>query len=121
MTYLLFLLLFVLPFIEIWLLFQLSETLPLLSIFGICGITGGFGLWLIRGENLSLWTFFETEIQNKRIPTDELIEAILIFTSGITLLIPGLITDGIGFTLIFPAIREWLTPQIRSYILKKYF
>ncbi len=119
MGYLLLFIFLPLPLIEIWILSQLSETIPLLSIFFICGATGGLGLWLMKAEELSLWTLFESELQNKRMPTEELLESLLTLLSGIVLLIPGLITDAIGFALLFPVCREWLIIHTRQYLQKK--
>ncbi|MBF0279620.1 MAG: FxsA family protein [SAR324 cluster bacterium] len=119
MGYLLLLIFLVLPFVEIWILFQLSETLPFFSLVFICITTGGLGLWLMNIEGFSLWTFFESELQNQRMPTEELLEAILTLFSGITLLIPGLITDAIGFSLLVPICREWIISNVKLFIQKK--
>ena len=119
MGYLLLFIFLFLPLIELWILYQLSTTVPLLSIFFICIATGGLGLWLMRAEGLSLWTFFESELQNRRMPTEELLEALLILISGIALLIPGLFTDAIGFALLVPLFREWMIIRIRQYLDKK--
>ena len=73
----------------------------------------------MRTEGLTLWTLFETELQNRRMPTEELLEAILFLMSGIVLLIPGLITDSIGFALLVPLSREWMIIRIRQYLSKK--
>ncbi len=119
MNCLLFFLFLILPIIEIWILFQVSNIMPLLSIFFICAATGGFGLWLMRTEDISLWTLLESELMNKRLPTEELLDAILIFLAGIALLIPGLVTDAIGFAFILPNLRSWLVTFFREYLRKK--
>ncbi len=74
----------------------------------------------MRTEDFSLWTLLESEIQNRRMPTEELVDTLLLMISGVSLFIPGLFTDALGFALIFPSIRQWSVDTIRDY-LKKYF
>ncbi|MBF0287180.1 MAG: FxsA family protein [SAR324 cluster bacterium] len=119
MSCLLFFLFLIIPIIEIWILFQVGNIMPLLSIFFICIATGGFGLWLMRTEDISLWTLLESEFVNKRLPTEELLDAILLYFAGVDLLIPGFMTDAIGFALILPHFRNWIVVLTRKYLKNK--
>lgn len=110
----------IVPSVELWILFQLSSQVSLVSILVLCGVTGALGIWLMRTEDFSLWTLLESEIQNRRMPTEELVDTLLLMISGVSLFIPGLFTDALGFALIFPSIRQWSVDTIRDY-LKKYF
>ena len=114
--------LFIVPLIEIWILVLLGIGNNLTTIFSICGITGIAGWWLMRKENLSIWTLIETEMQNKRIPTEEVLHDFLVWFSGLCLLIPGLLTDGLGFLLIIPFMRqeiiEWLRKTMQNNLRK---
>lgn len=89
-----------------------------MSLFAICGLTGIFGFWLMQKEDFSLWTLLESEIQNHRMPTEELLEAILMLMGGMALLLPGLITDAWGFALLIPSLREWFIVHIKTYLKK---
>jgi len=40
------------------------------------------------------------------VPTDELIDAALVFSGGILLLVPGFITDAVGLFLLIPPTRH---------------
>ena len=74
----------------------------------------------MRGEDFSLWTLLESEIQNKRVPTEELLNAICLWGCGVALLIPGLLTDAIGFVLVIPICRqtavEWYKARIKNHL-----
>lgn len=118
MGYLLLLVSFFFPLLDLWILLLAGDPLPLISLFAICGLTGVFGLWLIQKADFSLWTLLESEIQNGRMPTEELLDAILILICGIALLLPGFITDAIGFALLIPIFRDWIIFQIRTYLKK---
>ena len=118
MNYRLSLIFFCLPLLDLWMLFIVGETVPLASLFVICGLTGVFGFWLLQKEDFSLWTVLESELQNHRMPTEELLEAILVLFGGIALLLPGLVTDALGFALLIPSLRDWCISQIRAYLKK---
>lgn len=85
----------------------------------MCGITACAGVWLLRTEDLSLWTLLETELQNNRLPTEELLGGILLLMGGIALLIPGILTDAFGLALMVPVIREWAVNHFHDYFKNK--
>lgn len=112
--------LFLIPILEITLLLLLAELLPLVSLFTLCGVTAGAGWWFMRGEDFSLWTLIETELQNQRLPTEELLNDFLLWTCGMLLVVPGVVTDAAGFMLLVPICREelskWTRQQMRRYL-----
>jgi len=71
MWWVLSILLLVVPSIEIWVLMQLSYFMPLSTIFLQSVVTIAAGLWLMQGENFTLWTLVESELRNRRVPTEE--------------------------------------------------
>jgi len=112
--------LFLIPILEITLLLLLAELLPLVSLFTLCGVTAAAGWWCMRGEDFSLWTLIETELQNQRLPTEELLNDFLLWTCGMLLVVPGVVTDAAGFMLLVPICREelarWSRLQMRRYL-----
>ena len=67
--------LFVLPCIEIWIFINLTFFMSLSTILLQSTVTMVAGLWLVQGENISLWTLIKSELLNKRIPAEELLDA----------------------------------------------
>ena len=111
------LLFLVLPGVEIWVFLDLGlhfAVLLLLSVF-----TGGVGWWYARKEGLDLWTELESDLANKRLPTIEGLDAMLMVLGGWALILPGLITDVIGGALMVPAVRNLAVPFIRQ-TLRRY-
>jgi len=76
------------------------------------------GIWLIQGKNFSLWTLVESELLNRRMPTEELLDDLLLWFGGIILIVPGLLTDSIGIAIFIPTIRhesiKWLRNRMRK-------
>ena len=98
---------------------QLNNIMPLSTIFLQCVITLAAGAWLMRGEHFSLWTIVESELHNNRLPTEELVADLLLLGGGILLIVPGLLTDALGFAVFIPSVRRECIQLIRNN-MKKY-
>ncbi len=118
MLWILSLALLVLPCVEIWIFLHLSNIMSLSTIFLQSIITMVAGLWLIQGENFSLWTLVESELLNRRIPTEEVLDDLLLRSGGIILIVPGLLTDAIGIVIFIPIIRQETIKWLRNRIHK---
>jgi UPF0716 protein FxsA len=114
MAWLLTVLLFFVPLLEILILSLASTGSGLISILILCVVTGAAGLWLMREEDFSIIMLILQEHRNQRLPTEELLDATLIWVSGVLLLVPGLITDACGITLVLPSIRESAVAYLRD-------
>ena len=66
----------------------------------------------MREEDFSIWTLVEVELQQRRLPTDELWQAFLLWQAGGLLLVPGVLTDALGLSLTVPDIRSALIDQL---------
>jgi len=120
MWWILSLLLLVCPCLEIWILIQLVSIMQLSTIFLQCVVTMIAGIWIIQGENFSLWTLVESELLNKRVPTEEVISDLLLWIGGIFLIVPGLLTDALGLVIFIPIVKlesiKWLRNRMKKSI-----
>ena len=82
MPFLLASLILIIPLLEIWILIQIGVAASLNAVFILCVISAGAGWWLMRGEDFSIWTLIETELQNRRLPTEELLSDFLTWSCG---------------------------------------
>ena len=114
----LILLLFFVPVLEILILMQLNYIMPLSTIFLQCVVTLAAGVWLMQGENFSLWTLVESELHNKRLPTEEVLADLLLLGGGVLLIVPGLLTDALGLAVFIPAVRQECIQLIRKRMRK---
>ena len=110
----LILLLFFVPVLEILILMQLNYIMPLSTIFLQCVVTLAAGVWLMQGENFSLWTLVESELHNKRLPAEEVLADLLLLGGGVLLIVPGLLTDALGLAIFIPAVRQECIELIRK-------
>ena len=106
--------------IEGLLLILLGRESGLLGTILLSGVTAVGGLWLMREEDFSIWTLVEVELQQRRLPTDELWQAFLLWLAGGLLLVPGVLTDALGLSLTVPDIRSALIDQLNRYFRQRW-
>ena len=116
------LLLFIgIPLVEILILIRLGEIMGFWPTVGLVIGTGILGAWLARLYGWTLWMEVQHELQLGRMPTDKMVDGLLVLVGGIVLLTPGLLTDITGFLLLIPAsrklIKQWLKKKFESYII----
>ena len=92
--------------------------MPLSTIFLQCVVTLAAGAWLIQVENFSLWTLIESELLNRRVPTEEVLADLLLWSGGVLLIVPGFLTDALGLVIFVPAVRQesiqWLRKRMQE-------
>ena len=106
--------------IEGLLLILLGRESGLLGTILLSSLTAVGGLWLMREEDFSIWTLVEVELQQRRLPTDELWQAFLLWLAGGLLLVPGVLTDALGLSLTVPDIRSALIDQLNRYFRQRW-
>ena len=114
----LILLLFFVPVLEILILMQLNYIMTLSTIFLQCVVTLAAVIWLMQGENFSLWTLAESELNNKRLPAEEVLADLLLLGGGVLLIVPGLLTDALGLAIFIPSVRQECIQLIRKRMKK---
>ena len=93
------------PLIDIFLLIQVAEMVGLVVTASIVIITAFIGLLLVRSEGTHTIQKLLGKLETQESPTDQIIDGILIIVAGVCLLTPGLVTDLIGFILVLPPTR----------------
>ena len=109
------------PLVELAVLIQIGKWIGVLETIGLCVATAIIGIFLVQLEGLRVWGAWQTELMQGRMPTDKIIDGVMIFVGGILLLIPGILTDILGLTLILPFTRliyreSWLKKKFRGKI-----
>ena len=102
----------VVPAVELYLLVALGSRIGALVTIGIVIFTGILGAAMARQQGLQTLVSARKTLQIGRMPTDAMIDGLLILFSAAVLLTPGFITDTLGFLLLIPparaAVRETL-------------
>ena len=112
----LFLAFTIIPIIEIYLLIEIGSMFGALMAVTLVILTGFLGAFLARMQGLQTLYRIQESLREGRMPSGELLDALLIVIAGLVLLTPGFLTDSAGFLLLIPATRNsikyWLRRQI---------
>ena len=105
---------------ELALLIKIGQYLGVANTLAIVILTGLTGAYLARMQGLITLRKIREDVNQGRMPTEKLLDGVLILCSGILLLTPGLITDLIGLTGLIPftrhLLKRWLKQKIKDMI-----
>ena len=105
-------LLVAIPILEVWLLVQVGQSLGLLPTVLILLAEAIVGVLLMRHEGARAWKALNDAFTKGKVPTGELADAALILVGGVLLVLPGFLTDVIGFLFLL----RWTRPFARKLI-----
>ena len=110
----LFLAFTLIPVIEIYLLIKIGGHIGAAKTALLVIATGFAGAYLARMQGLQTMLKVRLSLQQGQLPTEELLDAVLIFVAGVVLLTPGFITDAVGLLLLIPETRFYAKRFIRK-------
>ncbi len=111
----------VVPLVELALLFWIAKQTDWVFTIALVIITGVVGASLARHEGLRCWTVAQQKIAHGELPTDSLLDGLMILLAGALLITPGVLTDLVGFALLIPPMRRVfrrrLAQRLRAHII----
>lgn len=106
---LLFLLFFVgAPLVELYLLIEVGSEIGAIPTIALSVFTALLGGALVRMQGFAVLFRAQSQMAKEEVPALELMEGAMLLLVGLALLLPGFITDAIGFLLLIPPLRRWL-------------
>ena len=111
-----FLAIILVPIIEIYLLIKIGTEIGALSTILLIFTTAIVGVYYAKYEGLNTLKSGFAQLSKNETPAYEVISGAAIALGAILLIIPGFVTDFLGFLLIFPISRKLI-----FYKLKKKF
>jgi UPF0716 protein FxsA len=105
----LFFLLFVgVPLVELYLLIQVGSEIGALPTIALSILTAVIGTFLVRVQGFSVLLRVRDMLDRGEAPAIEVLDGALLLIAGLMLLLPGFITDALGFLLLIPPLRRQL-------------
>ncbi len=109
------LLLFIaIPVVELFLLIEIGQRVGTLTTVGIIMATGIVGASLARQQGMSTLARLRADLAAGRLPTDPIIDGVLILVAAAVLITPGLLTDLAGFLCLVPAFRRLVKRYLKQ-------
>ena len=107
-----FLSIILIPIIEIYLLIKIGSQIGALTTILLIFITAITGFYYAKYEGLNTLRAGYAQLNQNKAPTYEMLSGAAIAMAAILLIIPGFMTDLIGFFLIFPISRKFIFENI---------
>ena len=105
----LFLLLLIgIPLFELYLLIQVGTEIGALPTIGLSILTAVLGTFLVRVQGFSVLLRVREMLDRDEVPALEVLNGALLLIAGVMLLLPGFLTDAVGFLLLIPPLRRLL-------------
>lgn len=115
----LFVVFIVVPMLELYVLIEVGSAIGALPTILLTIFTAALGAWFMKLQGLRVVQQAQISMARGEAPQQQVIEGMLVFVGGAVLLLPGLVTDVIGFLLLIPPIRaalakRWLKSKINA-------
>lgn len=108
----LFLLFLIVPLIEIYFLIQVGEVIGAGWTIFLIVATAVIGAGLLRMQGLSTLQRAQMTLAKGQLPALAMMEGLVLLICGGLLLTPGFFTDGLGFVLLIPPVRQGLIKKL---------
>ncbi len=107
------------PILEIYVIIQVGSVIgPWWTIFALIAETL-LGVWLVRREGRRTWRRLVEQLGAGETPTKSAANGAVILLGGILLVIPGFVTDAIGFLCVIPFTRAPIRKALIAYISRR--
>jgi UPF0716 protein FxsA len=100
-----FVLLVLWPLAELYVIVRIAEAIGFLWMLLLLLVSWPIGSRIIRREGRAAARRLRTALEQRRTPTNEVLDGVLVLLGGLLLLVPGFITDALGLLLLLPPTR----------------
>tara|TARA_B100001758_G_scaffold211601_1_gene195035 strand:- start:620 stop:1024 length:405 start_codon:yes stop_codon:yes gene_type:complete len=113
------LLILLVPIIEIYLFIKIGSQIGAFNTISLIFITAVIGVYYAKYEGLNTLRSAINQIVKNEIPIYEIVSGAALAFASLLLILPGFLTDIIGFLIIFPWTRKILFRRISKKNYKK--
>ena len=107
------------PLIEIYLMIKIGGTIGAFNTIFLIFFTAITGIYFARIEGLNALKSGFNQLVRNELPIYEIISGAALAFAALLLIIPGFLTDILGFLLIIPATRKVFIKSVSSKFKKK--
>ncbi len=106
----------IVPIIELYVLIEAGHQIGVGATVGMVILTGIAGAYLARSQGFNLVNRIQAELNQGRIPAEEMMDGAMILSGGLLLLTPGFCTDLFGFCLLTPVTRQFFKVWLKKWL-----
>ncbi len=104
------------PLVEIAVFIQVGGWIGLGWTLALVVLTAVLGTWQLRAQGLATLLRARDQVDRGALPARELFDGACLLVAGALLLTPGFVTDGAGFLLFLPPVRDILRQFLARYV-----
>lgn len=109
--------LIVIPAIEIAIFIKIGGLIGPWWVITLIFLSALIGFSFAKKEGNGVWIKARQSIEQRRVPTEEIVDGICILIGAIFLFTPGFVTDTIGLLLIIPWTRQPFKSLCKKWVL----
>ena len=110
----------ILPALELAILIRVGANIGASNTILIIILTGVAGAYLARIQGFTVLRNIQKNLEKGNMPTEEMLDGLMIFCGGVVLLTPGFLTDAMGFLLLIPMTRSLIKYWARKKIKQSF-
>jgi UPF0716 protein FxsA len=107
------------PLIELALLIYVGFIIGALYTMLIVVITGVIGAIILRGQGIATLRGMRSTLALSIISSEGVVDAAMILVAGLLLITPGMIADVLGFALLVPQVRRFISNRLRILVQRR--
>ena len=107
------------PVIEIYLLIKIGSQIGAITTIFLIFTTAIIGIYYAKYEGLNTLKAGFSQLNKNQTPTYEVVSGAAIAFAALLLIIPGFVTDTLGFLLIFPVSRKFIFSKFTKRVKTK--
>lgn len=103
----------VVPLLEVYVFVQVADAIGFLPTVAWIVAISVIGAWVVKREGMSTLRRANEQVARGQVPTDALVDGVLLLFGGALLLTPGFTTDVLGLVLVLPPTRALLRGTVK--------
>ena len=107
------------PVIEIYLLIKIGSQIGAITTIFLIFTTAIIGIYYAKYEGLNTLKAGFSQLNKNQTPAYEVVSGAAIAFAALLLIIPGFVTDTLGFLLIFPVSRKFIFSKFTKKVKTK--
>ena len=109
-------LIILMPILDLYILVKASQSMGFGATILLIIATGIAGYYLARSEGKLVIKSINKAMGEGRVPGDEILTGFSILVGGFLLLLPGIVTDIVGITMVLPGTREFYKAYTKRWL-----
>ncbi len=106
----------VVAIVELWVLIEVGARVGALTAIGLLGRSVGVGLGIVRGQGL---TMLDRVRRGELDPQADALGGPLLVVAAGLLVLPGLLSDVLGYALLVPPIRRLAARRLARWLIQR--